>query len=74
NYSPVESRALAFLAERLFTLYVHHNKFKKYELTVGYINPQHRIFKFLKTNKYKIIESVYYILYILDKYFNVKKK
>lgn len=74
NYTPVESRVLGFLAERLLTLYVHHNKFNKYELTVGYINPQHRIFKFLKINNYKIIESVYYLLYLLDKYFNIKKK
>lgn len=74
NYSKVESRVLAFLSERLFTLYIHHNKFSRYEVSVGYINSQHRIFKFLKTKNYKIIESFYLLLYFADKYFNIKKK
>lgn len=73
NYSVVESRVLGFLAERLFTLYIHHNKLTKYELTVGYINPKHRIFKYLNTKNFKIIESFYFLLYLLDKYLNIKK-
>ena len=73
NYSKTEKRVLGFLAERLFTLYVHHHKFSKYELTVGYVNPDHRLFKYLKINNLRIIETFYSLLYFLDKYFKIKK-
>lgn len=73
KYSKTEKRVLGFLAERLFTLYVHHNKFTTYELIVGYLNPDHRVFKYLKTNNHRIIESFYSLLHFLDKYFNIKK-
>lgn len=73
KYSQTESRVLGFLAERLFTLYIHHNKFTKYELTVGYLRTDHRLFKFLKIENFKIIELFYFLLYIIDKYFNIKK-
>jgi hypothetical protein len=72
NYSQTESRVFGFLAERLFTLYIHHNKFTKYELTVGYLRPDHRLFKYIKLKNFKIIESFYFLLYFLDKYFNIK--
>jgi hypothetical protein len=74
KYSQTESRVLGFLAERLFTLYIHHNKFTKYELTVGYIRPDHRLFKYLNLKNFKIIESLYFLLYQIDKYFNKKIK
>jgi hypothetical protein len=73
NYSKTEKRVLGFLAERLFTLYIHHNKFTKYELTVGYLNPDHIVFNYIKINNLRIIESFYSLLYFLDKCINIKK-
>ncbi len=74
NYSQTESRVLGFLSERLLTLYLYHNKFTKYELTVGYLRPDHRLFKYIKFGNLKINEFLYFLLYFSDKYFNVKRK
>ena len=69
--NPVQARVYGFLSERLLTLYVHHNNLKKHQVKVGFINPDHRLFKYFKSNNYYINEMLYYCLNFLNKY--VKK-
>ncbi len=73
KYSKVEARVLGFLSERLFGLYLHHNKLHKYELTVGYVNSYHRIFNYFNFESFRINEFIYYLMHLMDKYFRVKK-
>jgi hypothetical protein len=59
DYNKVQARVFGFIAERLFNIYIYHNKFRIKEFPIAYFNPNHRIFKFFKISNLRLIELIY---------------
>jgi hypothetical protein len=59
EYNKVQGRVYGFIAERIFNVYIYHNKFLIKEFPIAYYNPNHRIFKFFKISNLRLIEFLY---------------
>jgi hypothetical protein len=58
NYTPYHKRVFAFLAERLLSVYVRHNKLKPYYTPFYFIVKELNAFSLLKENASGVVRKI----------------